>query len=88
MRWSGTRPLPPPGCIGEVGERDGVDEGELKDALEFRSELLPLPEPGRVDRSHALCVEPEDRPEPLSLDSLEKALDSVVVPLVITELQF
>ena len=81
-RFWGTSPFPPPGCIGEVGDKDGVDDVELKDALEFLSEVLPLPEPGRADRSHALCVEPEERPEPLSLESLEKALDSVVTPLI------
>lgn len=74
--------------MGDVGERDGVDEGELKDALEFLSELLCLPEPGRDVRSQALCAEVEDRPEPLSLDNREKAVDSVLGPLFITELQF
>ena len=65
-----------------------MEDGELKDALELRSELLALPDPGREVRSQALCAELDDRPEPLSLDSLEKAVDSAVAPVFITELQF
>lgn len=65
-----------------------MDDVELREAIELRSEVLPLPDPGRVDLSQALWAELDERPDPLSLLSLEKALDSVVATLGITELLF